>query len=99
MLAKKRKIERKQKTPLQMERHFKGVANHRRIGILFLIANEDGITLDGLCEALKGNPKTISEHTKKLVQSGLVNKNRQGRGVGHSLSPYGKRFAKSIKSF
>jgi DNA-binding MarR family transcriptional regulator len=99
MLARKRKIENKQKTPIQMERHLKGVANHRRIEILFLIAEEDGITLDGICEALKGNVKTISEHTKKLVQSGLVNKNRRGRGVSHSLSPYGKRFLKFIQTF
>ncbi|MDO9231448.1 MAG: winged helix-turn-helix domain-containing protein [bacterium] len=99
MLAKKRQIEKKQKTPLQMERHLKGVANHRRIEILFIISEEDGITLDGICEALKGNTKTISEHTKKLVGSGLVNKNRRGRRMSHSLSPYGKRFLKFIKTF
>lgn len=99
MLAKKRKTEKKQKTPKQMERHLKGAANHRRIEILFLVAKEDGITLDGICEALKGNAKTISEHTKKLVQSGLVNKTRRGREVSHSLSPYGKRFLRFIKTF
>jgi DNA-binding MarR family transcriptional regulator len=102
MLAIKRNIEKKQKiskTPRQMERHLKGVANHRRIEILFIIADRDGITLDGICESIKGNTKTISEHTKKPVQSGLINKTRQGRGVGHSLSPYGKRFLKFIKTF
>lgn len=87
------------KTSKQMERHLKGVANHWRIEILFLVSERDGITLDGICEELKGNIKTISEHTKKLVQSGLVNKKRDGRGVHHSLSPYGKRFLKFIKSF
>lgn len=99
MLAKKRKIKKRQKTPKQMERHLKGVASHRRIKILFLIAEEDGIALDGICEAIKGNTKTVSEHTKKLVQSGLVNKTRRGREVSHSLSPYGKRFLKFLKTF
>ena len=99
MLAKKRKIEKKQKTPRQMERHLKGVANHRRIEILFIVADNDGITLDGICETIHGNVKTISEHTKKLAQSGLINKSRQGRGVVHSLSPYGKRFFRFIKTF
>jgi DNA-binding MarR family transcriptional regulator len=99
MLVKKRKIEKKQKTPKQMERHLKGVANHRRIEILFIVANNDKISLDGICETLGGNTKTISEHTKKLTQAGLINKSRQGRGVGHSLSPYGKRFYKFIKNF
>lgn len=93
------KIEQKQKTPRQMERHLKGVANHRRIEILFVIANKNGITLDGICKIIKGNTKTVSEHTRKLVQSGLVNKTRQGRGVGHTLSPYGIRFLKFIKTF
>ena len=99
MLAKKKKFEKKRKTPRQMERHLKGVANHRRIEILFIIDNEDGITLDGICETLDGNIKTISEHTKKLAQAGLINKARQGREVGHSLSPYGKRFLQFIKTF
>lgn len=82
-----------------MERHLKGVANHWRISILFLIFENKGITLDGICEALKRNNRTISEHTKKLVQSGLVNKTRDGRGVHHSLSPYGERFLKFIRNF
>ncbi|MFA4817250.1 MAG: winged helix-turn-helix domain-containing protein [Parcubacteria group bacterium] len=99
MLAKKRKLEKNQKTPRQMERHLKGVANHWRISILFLISENEGISLDEINEKLGGNVKTISEHTKKLVQAGLVNKARSGRGVSHSLSPYGKRFLKFIKTF
>lgn len=33
------------KTPKQLERHLKGVANHHRIRILFLIAKREDITL------------------------------------------------------
>lgn len=99
MLAKKKKKLAKTKTPKQMERHFKGVANKRRIEMLFLIAENKGITLDGICQGLRCNNKTASEHTKKLVHAGLVNKYHKGRSVGHSLSPYGERFLKFINSF
>ncbi|EKE19585.1 MAG: hypothetical protein ACD_8C00136G0006 [uncultured bacterium] len=104
MLAKKRKTYstekvQKTKTPRQIERHVKGVANYRRIEILFVIANNEGITLDGISHAVKGNVKTISEHAKKMSQSGLIRKYRQGRGVIHCLSPYGKTMHKFLKAF
>lgn len=86
------------KTGKQLERHFKGAANYRRIEILLLLAREDGLSLDGITERLKGNEKTISEHTRKLVLAGLVNKSYQGRSVAHSLSPYGKLFCHFIQS-
>ncbi|KKP33314.1 MAG: hypothetical protein A2312_04880 [Candidatus Staskawiczbacteria bacterium RIFOXYB2_FULL_32_9] len=88
------------KTPKQMERNFKGVANHRRIEILLLVSQSENITLSQITEILKCNIKTISEHTKKLVNAGLLNKNYTGDGaVRHSLSPYGKIFIKFIESF
>jgi len=87
------------KTPKQIEKHFKGVANHRRIEILFLIAKNDGITVEKVAEALKCNFKTISEHIRRLVQAGLVNKKYQGRQVAHSLSPYGKKIYSFIITF
>jgi len=82
-----------------MERHFKGIANHRRLEILLLIDKNNGITLEGIVEALNGNVKTISEHTRRLVQAGLVNKEYRGRTVIHSLSPYGKLFSKFVLTF
>ncbi len=87
------------KTAKQLERHFKGIANHRRIEILFLVNKSDGITLEQISEELKCNFKTISEHTRRLVQAGLVNKKYEGRNVTHSLSPYGKEFIKFIETF
>ncbi len=87
------------KTAKQMERHFKGLANHWRIGILLLVKKSPEITLDGIVGELKGNFKTISEHTRKLVQAGLLNKKYQGRNVTHSLSPYGEKVVTFIKSF
>ena len=87
------------KTAKQLERHFKGVANHRRIEIVRLLAREEGISLDTIAKSLSCNFKTISEHTRKLVHAGLVDKKYQGRTVLHNLSPYGKIFCRFITDF
>jgi len=87
------------KTAQQLERHFKGMANHWRIDILLLIDKNDGISVDQITQEVKGNFKTISQHTHYLVQAGLLRKKYQGRQVIHSLSPYGKNFVNFIKSF
>ena len=92
-------ITTKKKTSKQLERHFKGVANHYRIAILLLVSKQKGISLDEITVSVGGNFKTISEHTKKLVQAGLVEKKYVGRSVAHSLSPYGQKFIKFIESF
>jgi len=89
----------KTKTAKQMERHFKGVANHRRISILLLVAKNPNITLELISENLGCNLKTISEHTRRLVQAGLLNKEYRGRKVEHKVSPYGKLFCSFISQF
>ncbi len=88
------------KNPKQIERHFKGMANHWRISILYLVHKQPDITLEQITEHLDANIKTISEHTRRLLQAGLLNKNYKGRHVLHSLSPYGKKtiqFMNSLK--
>jgi predicted transcriptional regulator len=87
------------KTPEQLERHFKGAANHRRIAILLSVEKSEGITVDEITQKLGANFKTISQHTRSLVHAGLLNKKYRGRQVTHSLSPYGKSFLKFMKSF
>ena len=89
----------KSKTAKQFERHFKGVANHRRIAILLLVSKNSGITLEEIFESLECNIKTISEHTRRLVQAGLLNKEYRGREVEHRISPYGKIFCDFINKF
>lgn len=89
----------KTKNVRQLERHFKGVANHHRLDILLLIAAQSGINLDAITKELKGNPKTIGEHTRRLFIAGLISKKYQGHSVEHRLSPYGEIFYKFIKSF
>lgn len=90
---------KKQKTAKQLERYFKGAANHRRIDILLLIARREGVAVEDIAAVLDVNFKTISEHIKRLVQAGLVNKKYRGRRVEHTLSPYGKRFFDFIMTF
>ena len=87
------------KTPKQLERHFKGIANHRRIQILMLVNKAEGITLENIAEHLDANLKTISEHTRRLVAAGLLDKKYRGRQVTHKLSPYGKRITKLMETF
>ena len=80
------------KTPKQLECYTKGVANHWRIKILMLVKNYEGITVDEIAGSLQGNFKTVSAHTHKLVQAGLLEKKYLGHNVHHALSPYGKKF-------
>jgi len=88
----------KPKTAAQLERHVKGIANHYRISILFLIAERNGITLDQIVQTLGGNEKTFSEHTRKLHHAGLIIKKYRGTSVEHSLSTYGRTFYKFLLS-
>ncbi len=87
------------KTEKQLERYFTGAPTHYRIAIVFLVAKQPGITVQGIVEQLDKNFKTISEHTRRLVHAGLLNKKYVGRTVAHELSPYGKRFLGFMKSF
>ncbi|KKW08192.1 MAG: hypothetical protein UY44_C0015G0008 [Candidatus Kaiserbacteria bacterium GW2011_GWA2_49_19] len=87
------------KTAKQMERHLKGMANHYRIEILLLVAESGGITLEDIVRTLGANEKTLGEHTRRLQNSGLINKKYRGKFVEHTLSPYGKLFVRFLKSF
>ncbi len=91
--------EKKIKGPKKLERHFKGVANHRRIQILLLISKRPGITLVDIVEDVRGNMKTISEHVRRLALAGLIEKTYAGRSVEHKLTPYGRTFSAFIETF
>jgi DNA-binding transcriptional ArsR family regulator len=87
------------KTPKQMERHLKGIANHYRIEILLILAKEKKLTLETIVKRLNANQKTVSEHTRRLEHAGLITKKYQSRYVVHSLSPYGLTFVKFLEQF
>ena len=97
--GRKRAIISSMKTPKQLERYFKGAANHRRISILIIVDRREGITVEEIADALEANFKTISQHTRSLVHAGLMNKEYRGRKVIHALSPYGKAFLKFMRTF
>ena len=90
---------KKIKTSKQLERHFKGIANYQRIDILFLVSTNHNLTVEQITQNLNKNFKTVSEHIRRLVQAGLINKEYRGRNVIHFLSPYGKEFARFVKTF
>ena len=89
----------RQKSSRKLERIFKGVANHRRIEILFMLKKNPELTLNAISQNSKCNMKTIAEHTRRLVIAGLINKNRFNNMVLHSLSPYGEKMIKCIEMF
>lgn len=87
------------KTVKQLERYFKGVSNHRRVEILLLVSRAPNISLKKIAESINCDIKNACQHAQKLVQAGLLNKKYIGRMVGHSISPYGKKFITFMKSF
>jgi DNA-binding MarR family transcriptional regulator len=93
------KAEKKIKGPRKLERHFKGVANHRRIQILLLITANRDITVFEIADAIKCNFKTTSEHVRRLALAGLIEKKHRGREVTHTLTPYGRTFYDFIETF
>ncbi|PIR87217.1 MAG: hypothetical protein COU11_01535 [Candidatus Harrisonbacteria bacterium CG10_big_fil_rev_8_21_14_0_10_49_15] len=80
------------KNSKQIERHFKGIANHWRIEVMLLLAQEDSLSLEKIAKRLGANFQTMAEHVRRLHVAGLVDKKYHGREVHHSLSPYGKKF-------
>ncbi len=86
------------KNSKQLEKHFKGLANHRRLDILLMVHKNPGITLDGILEEINCSLPVVSIHTHKLVNAGLLDKKYIGRAVAHTLSPYGKKFLNFIKT-
>lgn len=99
MKAKKKIKTTKLKTPRQLERHMKGVANHWRIAILFEIAKTKDLSVENITQTLNCHFKTVSDHTKRLEQAGLIRKKHVGRMVVHRLSPYGEKIHRFLKAF
>ena len=87
------------KTAKQLEKHFKGLANHRRIEILLLVERAEGISLEKISENIECGIKNVCQHVQKLHHAGLINKKYNGHTVMHTLSPYGREVVKFIKSF
>ncbi len=69
----------------------KGVANHRRIQILQLLAQQPGLTLYEVRDGIGIANQTACEHLHRLCRAGLVRKKPIGRNVFHTLSQLGRK--------
>jgi len=74
----------------ELENILKGVASHRRIQILELLFNNPDLSVFGISEILGADFRTVSQHTQKLAQAGLVRKHHEGSSVRHILTSRGK---------
>lgn len=74
----------------QLEAIIRGFANHHRIAMLELLADQPGLTLDACARALHMNVKTASEHLRRLSLADMVDKAQDGREVHHTLTERGR---------
>ena len=74
----------------KLEAIIRGFANHHRIAMLRLLAEQPGLSLDACAKALDMNVKTASEHLRRLSLVDMVDKEADGRSVHHTLTPRGQ---------
>jgi len=75
----------------------KGFANPHRINILYMLEKEDGLSLSEIVDKLRINFRTASEHSKKLVNAGLIKKSYYANTVQHTLTPLGQSVVSFLK--
>jgi len=78
------------KTPLQLERIIKGVANHRRIEVLQLLAKKPELSVLEIADELRLDMKNAAQHIQKMAIAGLLMKRHEFNNVRHKLTPRGK---------
>lgn len=76
----------------------KGVANHRRIEIAFLLWERPELSVMEIAETLRINFKTASEHIRRLALAGIVMKRHDGNAVRQALTPFGKSILKFLRT-
>ncbi len=81
-----------------LERKMKGIANHRRIEIAFLLLRTPELSVLDISKALAINFKTASEHIRRLTLSGIVMKRNDKNSVRHALTPLGKSILKFLRT-
>ena len=82
----------------QLEAIVRGFANHHRIALLLLLADQPDLTLDGCASGLDLNVKTASGHLRELAINGYVDKQADGRNVHHTLTPRGQAAVAFIRA-
>jgi predicted transcriptional regulator len=77
----------------------KGAANHRRVEIIYLLAEEsEGASTDTIIDKLDINYQTGSHHLRKLVDSGLVKSWQEGRNRLYDLTEHGQSIITFLKT-
>ena len=82
----------------RLQRHMKGVANHRRISILLLLERNPGLSLLDIAERLKWNFKTTADHLQRLTTAGLIIKGRHTGSVPHKLTKRGQTVLEFLRT-
>jgi len=81
-----------------LENIIKGVANHRRIGMLERVAAAPGVNVGELCDAFDVDVRTASVHLRRMTDAGLMIKRSVGRQVEHELTPLGEKMLAFLRS-
>jgi len=71
----------------------KGIANKRRIAILFLLVREPKLDLELIAGRLNFGYKSTAEHLRKMHLAGLIEKEYEGSYVLHATTNRGKKIA------
>ena len=64
---------------------------------MLLLERKPELSLSQICEELKVNFKTASEHVRRLAIAGIVLKRSDGTYIRHALSPVGKSILKFLR--
>lgn len=75
----------------QLERVARGFSNHRRIQILYLLAEHPEMELTAIANACGINLQTAGEHVRRLRIAALVGARKKGRAVLHGCTPLAQK--------
>lgn len=82
----------------ELEPIVRGVANHRRIEILNLLAKRPGLSVSEVAETLRINFKTAAEHIRRLALPGLIAKRYRGAALHLAPTPRGIVILKFLRT-
>lgn len=81
-----------------LEKIVRGFSNHRRIQLLALLAEKPNLSVFEIADELNVNFKTISDHLRRLLNVGLVEKKNKGNMVCNKLTDLGNSILKFLRT-
>lgn len=91
-------MEKSKRRYRDLERIFKGVANHTRVQIIDALDKYPELSVSEITELLPINFRTASEHLRKLSLAGIVMKRSEGTRVCHALTSRGRTILKFCRT-